>query len=227
MEKSIWSLYGASRLDKLALCARLQEAGASHIRINLRDDTVSPARHLIQSIGDALPDCVVQFWLPNAHPAFRSQIDSILEEFCELCHGWLVSEATILANEQQSGTAGERTCGFAQIAFLTLPAGMPWDDWRKQWRDVHTQVAIETQSNFEYMQNLVVEPLTAEAPPFVAIVEECFPAEAMTDPMVFFDAKADPAKFKRNLDRMMESCARFITPGTIDVFPTSQYDFAD
>ncbi|MFN5902520.1 MAG: EthD domain-containing protein [Novosphingobium sp.] len=96
-------------------------------------------------------------------------------------------------------------------------------EWLSLWQDSHTQVAIETQANFEYVQNLVVRTLTEGAPPYVAIVEECFPEAALTDPFVFFDAVGDPAKFKANLDRMMESCDRFIDRGTIDVIPTGQY----
>ena len=227
MEKLVWSLIGAKSLDRHELAANLRRAGATRIRINLRDEAVTPAAPLVQQCSPRLPDGVVQFWLPTANPAFRAETDAILGQHCEQMHGWLVSEATIIANADHPAAPGGRTHGFAQLAFLTLPDGMPWAQWRATWRDFHTRVAIETQSNFEYIQNLVVEPLTEGAPPFVGIVEECFPPEAMTDPMAFFDAVGDPDKFKRNLGRMMDSCARFITPGTIDVFATSQYDHAD
>ena len=69
----------------------------------------------------------------------------------------------------------------------------------------------------------VTRPLTADAPAIDAIVEECFPSGAMTDFKVFFDAPGDEPKFKRNLQRMVQSVARFIEPGQIDVIPTSQY----
>jgi hypothetical protein len=55
------------------------------------------------------------------------------------------------------------------------------------------------------------------------MLDECFPAAAMTDPQAFFDAQGDPAKFKRNTEAMAESCARFIDMDKIDVIPTSQY----
>jgi hypothetical protein len=35
----------------------------------------------------------------------------------------------------------------------------------------------------------------------------------------------DPDKFNANLATMMDSCDRFIDRGTIDVIPTSQYNF--
>ncbi len=109
------------------------------------------------------------------------------------------------------------------MAFLTRPPRLTHAEWLDLWQDRHTLVAIETQANFEYVQNLVVRPITENAPPYVAIVEECFPEAALTDPFAFFDAVGNPARFKANLDRMMESCDRFIDRGTIDVIPTGQY----
>jgi hypothetical protein len=41
--------------------------------------------------------------------------------------------------------------------------------------------------------------------------------------LCFFDAVGDAEKFKRNLDRMMDSVNRFIDMGGIDVAPTSQH----
>lgn len=227
MEKLVYALELRKGAKAPDLAAKLKQAGAQDIRLNLRDTSVADGDKLVQSRGAILPDCIVQFWLPSANPAFRAEIDAALAAASSGMRGWLVSEATIIANEAHPALHGERTPGFAQLAFLTLPDGMAWHDWRTIWRDFHTHVAIETQSNFEYVQNLVVEPLTDTSGEIIAIVEECFPEAALTDPLAFFDAAGNPQKFKANLDRMMESCARFITPGTIDVFPTSQYDFSE
>ncbi len=99
--------------------------------------------------------------------------------------------------------------------------------WRRSRSGTATtpRVAIDTQSNFEYVQNLIVRPLTDDAPDYAAFVEECFPLEALTDPHAFFDAVGDQAKFEANLATMMDSCNRFIQFGRIDIMPTSQYDF--
>jgi hypothetical protein len=94
------------------------------------------------------------------------------------------------------------------------------------WHSHHTRVAIETQANFEYVQNLIVRPLTADAPAYDAYVEECFPAEALTRPEVFFDAVGDSAKFDANLAAMMDSCHGFLDFSRVDIIPTSQFDFA-
>ena len=83
-------------------------------------------------------------------------------------------------------------------------------------------MAIETQDTFEYVQNTIVRALTKDASAIDAIVEECFPAEAMTDPYAFFDAVGDEAAFQRNLARMMDSVNRFLDL-PIDCIPSSQY----
>lgn len=226
MEKIIYALWDADADQLLdGLAERLPDE-ASNLRLNLQDQDVAAGKGLIQSRGDALPNALVQLWLPSANPIFRSETDNVIAEYCSSCHAWLIAESAIIPNEKYPPRLGKRTEGFSQMAFLTLPEKLDWQQWRAIWRDYHTRIAIDTQSNFEYIQNLVVEPLTEDAPPYIAIVEECFPVEALTNPLVFFDAVDDQEKFEKNLATMMDSVGRFIDPGTIDVFPTSQYDLS-
>ena len=94
------------------------------------------------------------------------------------------------------------------------------------WQGSHTQVAIDTQSTFGYRQNVIVRALTYAAPHYRAIIEENFPAAAMTSPHAFYDAVGDDARYKANLKAMIDSCARFIDMDRIDVVPTSEYNWA-
>ena len=223
----LWAGEGADRRSfNAALLAQLPgalaAAGATAIRLNLEDEISSAGAHLRQSRGERQHDAVIQFRLP-ATDNLAGEIARVLGPHCAQWHGWVVSETTVIANVEHPAQAGRRTPGWAQLAFLTLPSRLTHAEWRRLWQDQHTRVAIETQANFEYVQNLILRPLTADAPRYVAIVEECFPEAALTDPLVFFDAAGDPARFKVNLDRMMQSCDRFINRGTIDVIPTGQY----
>src|SRR4030065_35064 len=59
-------------------------------------------------------------------------------------------------------------------------------------------------------QNVIVRPLTYVAPAYDAIIEELFPAEAMTDPMVFYNAAGDEVRRKRDEKAMGESGGRVI-----------------
>ena len=118
---------------------------------------------------------------------------------------------------------GSRSEGFSQVVFLEKPESMSTYDWFDHWTNHHTNIAIQTQSNFIYVQNTVVRPLQKASPSFIAIVEECFPSEAMTDPEVFYDAKNNPEQLAKHAQIMMDSCEKFIDFNKIEVIPTSRY----
>jgi hypothetical protein len=204
---------------------QLAAAGASGIRINVEDSLTDTGAALRQTRGDPQHQATIQFWIPSANTIFRRDVDATLSAAGEHFAAWLVLESTILPNKDHPPKNATRNWGWAQMAFLTRPERLTFDEWLAIWQDHHTRVAIETQSNFEYVQNIVIRALTPDAPPYAAIVEECFPESALSDPFVFFDAVGDPDKFNANLATMMDSCDRFIDRGTIDVIPTSQYNF--
>jgi hypothetical protein len=117
---------------------------------------------------------------------------------------------------------GERIPGLYKVSFLEKPDALGYDEWMSRWQCGHTTVAIETQSTFKYVQNVLARPVTPDAPPWTAIVEEAFPAEAATDPMVFY-AASTPEQLATNQQRMMDSCARFIDFTRIETHPMSAY----
>ena len=204
---------------------QLAAAGASGVRINVEDDLTDTGAALRQTRGAPQHQATIQFWMPSANTIFRGNVDATLSAAGARFAAWLVLESTILPNQDHPPKKATRNWGWAQMAFLIRPERLTFDEWLAVWQDHHTRVAIETQSNFEYVQNIVIRALTPDAPPYAAIVEECFPESALSDPFVFFDAVGDPDKFNANLATMMDSCDRFIDRGTIDVIPTSQYNF--
>jgi EthD domain len=225
MEKIVAALWGVDNAKLLAgLPAALKAAGASNIRINIRDEAVAAGAALIQTWQEPQQEAVVQFWLPSANAIFRGEADKAIAEHCSRFAAWLVAESTIIANSAHLPTKGERTWGWSQASFINFRDDLERMEAINIWHSHHTRVAIDTQSNFEYVQNLIVRPLTEGAPDYAAFVEECFPIEALTDPHAFFDAEGDQPKFEANLNAMMDSCGRFIQFGRIDIIPTSQYD---
>ena len=204
--------------------AELKAAGALQVRLNLQDATVAPGAKLRQVNTKPQMDAIVQFWMPSANERFRHGVDAALARHSARFAAWIAVESTIIANTAHPVVRGERTWGFSQATFLGLPPRLSHAEWRRIWQTTHTQVAIETQANFEYVQHVLVQALTPDAPEFAGFVEECFPLAGLTDPYVFFDAVGDKAKFDRNLARMMESCGRFIDFDRIDVMITSQFD---
>ena len=231
MEKIIYLLWRdpATRPEEFSaklhgpLVAELRAAGARALKLNVADAHVAKAAGLKQVLLKPQPEALAQVWVDSAITHFRAPLDEAMTRAAARHAAYLVTESQPRVNVKHPPAAGARTHGFAQVALLRKPAKLAYADWLDVWHNSHTFVANETQSTFEYIQNVVIRPLTAEAPAIDAIVEECFPPEAMTDYKAFFDAPGDEPKFKANLQRMLQSVSRFIEPGQLDVIPTSQY----
>jgi len=205
------------------LADRLRTLGAQDLQLNLADADVAAADGLRQEQAGPLPQAVLSFWLDSAVAEFRRPFDEALQAICARIAGYLVCESVPIRNTRFPAVPGQRTQGFSQLALLQRPTRLTHEAWLEVWQNHHTRVAIDTQDNFQYVQNLVVQVLTPGATPLAAIVEECFPSAAMFDPQAFFDAPGDEEKFQRNLALMMDSCQRFIDFDQLGVLPTSQY----
>ena len=230
MEKLIYALWRPPERPREAFNGELLGAAADRIgrhvqglRINVQDATVAGGNSPRLTATEPQMEAMVQLWVANAGPGRREPIESELQAVAAAVEGWLVCEATVLANE--TCPPGQPTDGFSQIALLQKPPTLDHETWRSNWQNLHTQVAIETQRTFEYVQNLVVRPVTKGAGPYVAIVEECFPSEALTDVAVYFDGVGDADALAANMQRMMESCALFMEMEGCDCIPTRQYQF--
>lgn len=235
MEKVVCALWRDTGEPREAFAERLRanlpralrDAGASRIRINIADVAVDPAAGLVQRWQAPQQEAVVQYWLPSANALFRDAADRAVAAHAARFAAWLVAESTVIANTAHPPRAGERTWGWSQASFISFRSDLPRPAALAHWHDIHTAIAIDTQANFEYVQNAVVCPLTADAPAYDAFVEECFPPEAMADPAAFFAAVGDEGQFRKNLKAMMESCEAFLDFSHNDIVPTSQFDFGD
>lgn len=190
------------------------------LQINIADAEVEPAYDLAQSNYPPSPNAVIFIKVRSYFLA--DTLESYLQKATKKIHGFVVSESVILDNADKS-PLGLRSEGFSQVVFLEKPETMSAFDWFAHWTNHHTKIAIQTQSNFIYVQNTVVRPLQKTSPSFIAIIEECFPSEAMTDPEVFYDAKNNPEQLAKHSQIMMDSCEKFIDFKKIEVIPTSRY----
>ncbi|WP_421117943.1 hypothetical protein ACE2AJ_11000 [Aquihabitans daechungensis] len=207
------------------LADELHALGAASVQVNVADHDVSAAGGLRMAMSPAPANAVVAVWVDSATDHLRAPFDEAVRRVAgdaELA-AYLVTESVPLANTAYPAAPGERTPGMAQLAFLRRPEAMAVDDWLEVWLGSHTHVALELQETFAYVQNVIVRTLLAGTTTWHAIVEECFPAAAMTDPHVFFDAVGDDEKLARHQREMFESVQRFIDLSIIDVVPTSRY----
>lgn len=230
MEKLIYAFWsgdepaGTLRDRFLAETApRIQRLGVERLQVNVADfiDMAGTLANFRIASMEPRPAGIVCFWLTSAWR--REPVERVLRETFARVAGYVVAEATILPNVAHPGHPGERTAGFSQVTFLQVPPRLDAAEWRRIWFQEHTPVAVETQANFRYVQNVVVMPLAPDCPPFAGIVEECFPIAALRDPHAFFDAVGNPEECNRRIARMRQSSAKFIDFDRLDVIATSEY----
>jgi hypothetical protein len=202
---------------------QLVAAGAERLQLNVNDftDLTDAIDNFKLQSAAPKPDGILSFWLSSAYR--RAPFEALLAPHFARLAGYVVAESTILPNIAHPAAEDERTFGFSQVTLLQVPPRLSFEEWRHVWFTRHTQVGIDTQANFRYVQNIVVMPLETHLPKYRGIVEECFPPEALRDIRAFYGAADDEAKFQRHTALMMESCARFIDFDRIDVLPTSEY----
>lgn len=212
---------GAELLSR-DLHGELTRLGAHRVQVNLDDPAVAPAMRF--GPGDPIT-AVVAVWGEDRSLSVEGALGVVRRLDGNACV-WLVEERVPLP--PPSVADGARADALANIAFLRRPAGMTPEAWRADWLDRHTQVAIDTQGTFGYVQNPVLECLTPDAAgaDVTGIVEELFPMAAMADHHAFYGSGGDEAEFQRRFTTLMDSCARFGASDGLDLVPTSRYCFA-
>ena len=227
MEKVIVALRSVSADDGLAerLCgpvaAELLTLDLPGVTVNVRD---APVRESLMTLTTLDPPVValVSLWADQHYgEPVRRALDLLAGE-ADLLAGYLVTESVPMA--PPACPPGQRVAGLANIALLRRPAQMDEQTWLTRWLRDHTPVAIATQSTFGYVQNYVVRPLTADAPPVSAIVEEMFPIEAVGSLHAFFGA-SDDSDLAERMGRMIASTATFGANENIDTIGTGRYVF--
>lgn len=200
------------------------------LQLNIADGDVAAGSGIVPDglrrvSTEPQPEALISLWMRSAVWMRREPVDEVILTSGLRSSSFLVSESEVLVDPDPT-PVGRRSEGFAQIAMLRRPKGQGRGHWLSRWRDIHTAVAVETQSVFEYRQNLVIDRMQVSGPTVDAIVEERFPIEALVDRAVFYDAAGDPDRQRRNQFRMSASTRTFIDHATgLDVIPTSQYVF--
>lgn len=194
-------------------------SGARGLTVLLADDAAVPGLRVARRD----PTAVIAIWIDSA--LRRAPLEAALAAKLDRLAGWLVLESVPLRNTTHPVVLGERLPGLYTVAFLEKPAGLTYDAWLTRWQDEHTAVAIQTQRTFVYVQNVLVRAVTPDAPPWVAIVEEGFPAEAARNPLQFY-AATTAAELAAQQQRMTASVERFIDFRHFETLPMSAYVLA-
>jgi hypothetical protein len=206
----------SAALHDPALHARLGEAGATGIQVNVDDADVAPAMRF----GPGSP-------ITGFLTVWTDDVDAtapVMTAIGTEAHLYRVTERRPV--EPPVVPLGERADALANIAVLRKPDGMSQEEYLEIWIGSHTPIASETQHTFGYIQNIVEEALTPDAPVISAIVEELFLMAGMTDVHAFYGSGGDDEELNRRITRLMTSVARFGADQGLDLAPTSRYIYS-
>ena len=204
----------ATGLHERALRSALADAGVRRLQLNVDDDHVAEALRIPEL--DPPVRAIVSTW--GADPA---EVSTTLGEVATTVHGYAVDERRRL--DPPESWDGTRADALANVAILRRPHHIAREEWIRRWMVEHTPIAIRTQATFGYVQNIVTGPVTPDAPPVDALVEELFPSAGIDDMHAFYGSGGDDEELKSRLDRLMASVARIGADRDLDLVPTSRY----
>lgn len=217
MTKEIFALWGDHLPDRLrdaGLHEQLAAAGVRRLQVNVEDEHVAGALRITE-----LDEPIAGF--VTVWDADAEQVAAVLRTVATTVHGYRVDERRRL--DPPEAWDGTRADALANIAVLRRPAELDQEEWLHRWMVDHTAVGIRTQATFGYVQNIVLEPLTPDAPRIDGIVEELFPSAAVSDIHAFYGSGGDDAELGRRIDVLMTSVARIGADREIDLVPTGRY----
>ena len=193
--------------------------GVPGLTVNVRDDAVRASLMTLTTLEPPVVG-VVSIWVQQCYGDQAREAIELLSAQCRSVAAYLVTESMPLVPPVTE--LNQRTTGLANVALLRRPHDLDRETWLARWQLDHTTVAIETQATFGYTQNVAWRALTPDAPAIDGIVEELFPAEAITELRAFFGA-ADDADLADRMNRMIASTSAFGANENIDTVPTSRY----
>lgn len=165
----------------------LQAAGASRITVNVADmndqlQSEAPGR-LLGPWEDVA--AAVSLWHDTIDA--RAALEASLNVASASITGYLVTESVVQPFERD-WAEGERRPGVTQFGANGKPEGVTDEAFYHNWQVLHSTQSFELHPlRWSYVRNAVARPLTPDAPPYRAIVQEHFRAlEDFTDDSRYF-----------------------------------------
>jgi len=229
----LWSPAGrapeALRKELLdGVAPQLLELGAHGLAMNIADEHAAVPPPVAAPAGEAQVDATVSIWLDCLDS--RAPFEDVLRGASQRLAGYLVTESlyTDYGDNRfappRSWPDGDRSPGLSVVTLLEKPDRLSYDEWVAHWHGVQSPVSAAMQPRTRYVRNAVARAVTAEAPPVLGIVEECWPsAEHLTDPMLFYCADGSKETLRRNVERMLESVTAFLDLDRIRTMTMSEY----
>jgi len=178
--------------------------------------------------GLPLPFAEVDLWLDDIGD--RARFEQVLAAGGVRFHAWQVEESvyTDYGGNRHARARdwpdGHRSPGVVMLTLLTRPGGMARDEWVRRWHGRISPVSEGIQPRTRYVRNLVVAPLTEDAPPWEGMVAECWPsARHIRNPFLFYGAGRNPLKVVWNMGRIVAAVAHFTSIRKVRSIMTGEY----
>lgn len=205
-------------LDDVA--PRLLALGPTGLSMDLDDPDAQVAPPVPTPEGETPVRAIVSIWLANYDD--RGPYEGVLRSVADRIAGYLVTESlyTDYGGSRHAGPRtwpdGERSPAVLTCSFIEQKRDLSYEDWIEVWHTEVSPVTAELQPRMRYVRNAVVRPVTPDAPPFKALVEEAWPsAEHIVDPLLFYNADGDPEVMQRHLTEMLGVITRFLDLDTM------------
>lgn len=207
------------------VAARIARSSLGPLSLLVADEATEPvAKARIQRTTPPIAG-MFSLWLDSLDA--RGGVEDALAPATARFAGFLVTESVPIENRTHRAGAGERTPGITMLSLLERPARLPEDEWLRIWHERHTPLAMEIQCTYLYVRNVVVRALTPGAPPWAGLVEEGFPSEAVTNPMLWYKAGGSQEKLRENVGRMLASVRAFLDIERVESLPMSEWVLRD
>jgi 3beta-hydroxy-delta5-steroid dehydrogenase/steroid delta-isomerase len=228
----VWDREGRSRSERRTLllgtvAPRLRDAGARKLSMLIADedaDLKSPSP-FPQPGPD--PIALVNAWVDDDASA-RALIEVLAAHGLEVA-GYAVDESVYTDYGGNRHAAprdwpdGSRSPGVVAISLLQRPRRLSREEWIRRWHGTMSPVSERMQPRCRYVRNLVLGPITPNAPPYEGIVEEAWPSVAhATEPMLFYGAKSR-VELVRNMAVMVRTVSSFLDIHRVRTFFASEY----
>jgi hypothetical protein len=236
MEKLIYLIWGERGPDPDAVhrklledvAPRLLEQGVRGLTVYVDDSDSAVPTPMPWPADEAPLLAEVALWVDCYDR--RGPLEEILSEVGDRRAGYLVSESLYTDyGENRWGAPrdwpdGKRSPGVFMLTLLEQPDSMSYEDWIAHWHGVQSPQSEEMQPRMRYVRNVVVFPVTPDAPPYRGIVEEGWPsAEHIMNPDLFYCAGGSKETLRGNVSRMLENVQGFLEMDRIRSATMSEY----
>ncbi len=164
----------------------LRRVGATGMAILVPDRTEEIRARGPGRIGGDFDRIAAAFecWLPTVD--LRDEVERALRPLAGGLWGYLVTESTMAPCPYDVGD-GERVPGITQWGVNDKPAHVGLDDFHREWA-VHSKLSFDLHPTRDsYVRNAVARKLVADAPTYLGVVLERFPAlDDFVDESIYF-----------------------------------------